>query len=94
MLPKSISEYVAHAASLGMSRKDAIRQAVRLYRHGELPPNYSLPSCIGRVSLGEDYVGIWFIDDADESDPVMIWCYDTWLQVQVDCTTWKELAKV
>lgn len=49
------------------------------YRDGLLPPHYPLPVNIGRVSLGTDYRGVWFIDDADQDDPVMVWKYDTWV---------------
>ena len=48
------------------------------YVCGYLPPRYPVPATIGRVSLGQDYKGIWFIDDADADDPVMVWAFDTW----------------
>lgn len=58
--------------------------AATLYAHGELPPNYPLPTDIGRVSLGQDYPGVWFIDNANQDDPVMVWQYDTWCEGDED----------
>jgi hypothetical protein len=48
------------------------------YLHGFVKPHYPVPAIIGRVSLGTDYPGVWYIDSADQDNPVMLWSYDTW----------------
>lgn len=46
------------------------------YIIGDKPPNYLPPVDIGRVSLGQDYVDVVYIDSADEEDPEMVWYFD------------------
>jgi hypothetical protein len=62
------------------------------YALGLMKPNYPVPANIGRVSLGTDYPGVWFIDDADQDDPVMLWSYDTWTAPIEDDFYWRHLG--
>lgn len=50
------------------------------YAIGRSKPNYPVPSTIGRVSIGQDYWRIAFIDDADADDPTIVYCFDQHLK--------------
>ena len=52
------------------------------YLTGRKPPNYPVPAI--PLAVKYDYVGCVNIDDvSDENDPVIVWMYDSWTQLNV-----------
>lgn len=68
-------EVLRHVKSTLKSSEGQIVNALRFN-----PKVYNprlLPVDIGRVSIGDDYRGVVFIDRADASDPEMLYCFDS-----------------